>query len=77
MSSERWEDVFAVFDAALATSGGERNALLARECGGNARLRDEVESLLAANRDAQGFLSGGRFARPRHQAARRHRAPGF
>ena len=59
MISERWEDVFAVFDAALATSGGERDALLARECGGNARLRDEVESLLAANRDAQGFLSGG------------------
>ncbi len=59
MSSESWENVFAIFDAALATSGGERDALLARECGDNARLRDEVESLLAANREAQGFLSGG------------------
>ena len=59
MSADRWDDVFAIFDAALATSGGERDALLVRECGGNARLRDEVESLLAANRDAQGFLSGG------------------
>jgi eukaryotic-like serine/threonine-protein kinase len=59
MSSQSWEDVFTLFDAALATSGEERDALLARECGDNARLRDEVESLLAAHRDAQGFLSGG------------------
>ena len=59
MSSERWDDVFAIFDAALTRSGAERDALLERACGDNARLRDEVESLLAANRDAQGFLSGG------------------
>ena len=59
MISERWEDVFAVFDAAVATSGLERDALLARECGDNAGLRDKVESLLAAHQDAEGFLSGG------------------
>ena len=59
MISERWEDVFAVFDAAVATSGVERDALLARECGDNARLRGKVESLLAAHQDAEGFLSGG------------------
>lgn len=58
MTSERWEDVFVVFDAALATSGVERDQLLARECGDNARLREKVESLLAAHRDAEGFLSG-------------------
>jgi hypothetical protein len=45
--SESWEDVFAVFDAAVATSGVERDALLARECGDDAWLRGEVESLLA------------------------------
>lgn len=59
MSSQSWEDVFTLFDAALATSGEERDALLARECGDNAQLRDKVESLLAANLDAEGFLSGG------------------
>jgi eukaryotic-like serine/threonine-protein kinase len=59
MSAESWEDVFGIFDAALATSGVERDGFLARECGDNARLRDKVESLLAAHRDAEGFLSGG------------------
>ena len=59
MISEGWEDVFAVFDAAVATSGVERDALLARECGDNAWLRGKVESLLAAHQDAEGFLSGG------------------
>jgi eukaryotic-like serine/threonine-protein kinase len=58
MISENWEDVFAVFDAALSTSGVARDEFLERKCRGNARLRDEVESLLAAHRDAEGFLSG-------------------
>ena len=57
MISDRWTDVFAVFDAALATSGAARDALLARDCGDNTRLREKVESLLAAHRDAEGFLS--------------------
>ena len=57
MSPDRWNDVFAIFDAALATSGAEREALLARECGDDARLREKVESLLAAHREAEGFLS--------------------
>ena len=59
MISDSWEDVFAVFDAAVATSGEERDALLGRECGDNAWLRAKVESLLAAHQDAEGFLSGG------------------
>ena len=59
MISDNWEDVFAVFDAALSTSGVARDEFLERKCGGNARLRDKVESLLAAHRDAEGFLSGG------------------
>src|SRR5262245_56073467 len=57
MISKSWEDVFAVFDAAVAMSGAERAAFLERACGDNVRLRDEVESLLAANADAEGFLS--------------------
>ena len=57
MISDRWNDVFAIFDAALASSGAEREAVLARECGDDARLREKVESLLAAHREAEGFLS--------------------
>src|SRR5687767_9639062 len=57
MISDRWKDVFAIFDAALATSGTEREAFLGRECGPDARLREKVESLLAAHREAEGFLS--------------------
>ena len=77
MISDHWEDVFAVFDAALSTSGVERDEFLARKCGDNARLRDKVESLLAAHRDAEGFLSGGRVAPLGPPAARRHPSPGF
>ena len=58
MNSQSWEDVFTLFDAALAESGEARDALLTRECGDDSKLRAMVESLLAANADASGFLSG-------------------
>jgi eukaryotic-like serine/threonine-protein kinase len=69
MVSSRWEHVFALFDAALATSGVKRDEFLARECRDNAQLRDEVESLLAAHYDADGFLSAD-VASPRPQSRR-------
>ena len=72
MISDRWNDVFAVFDAALATSGAEREALLARECGDDPRLREKVESLLAAHREAAGFLSSAGHA-PERPSTLRHR----
>src|SRR6185312_9921482 len=55
--SGTWEDAFALFDAALTMTGGQREAFLAQECGTDVRLRTKVESLLEAHRDAQGFLS--------------------
>ena len=57
MKSGSWENVFAVFDAALTMTAVEREEFLARECGPDARLRTRVESLLEAHRDAGGFLS--------------------
>src|SRR5262249_51223191 len=51
------DGVCVLSDAALAAPAAERNELLARECRHNARLRAEVESLLAAHDDADGFLS--------------------
>ena len=59
MAADRWENVFALFDAALARPEAERGAFLSRECGDDTRLRQEVQSLLEAHGGAEGFLSGG------------------
>ena len=58
MAVDRWEHVFALFDAALARPDTERDAFLASECGDDARLREDVQALLAAHGEAEGFLSG-------------------
>ena len=58
MTSDRWEHIFTLFDAALARPEAERAAFLSDHCGEDAHLRQEVESLLAAHGDADGFLSG-------------------
>ena len=58
MTADRWEHMFALFDAALARPEADRAAFLSNECGDDAHLRQEVASLLAANGEAHGFLSG-------------------
>ena len=58
MTSDRWEHIFTIFDAALARPEAERGAFLSDQCGEDGPLRQEVESLLAAHGDADGFLSG-------------------
>src|SRR5262245_23258424 len=51
-------DVKSIFGRALEiTSPAEREAYLARACGGDARLRAEVESLLRAGQAAGGFFA--------------------
>src|SRR5450432_572188 len=60
MADDRLEHAFALFDAALARPEADRGAFLSSECGDDPRLREEVESLLAAHGDAPGFLSGHR-----------------
>ncbi len=60
MAADRLEHAFALFDAALARPEADRGAFLSSECGDDSRLREEVESLLAAHGDAHGFLSGHR-----------------
>src|SRR3954447_7256169 len=56
MTPERWAAVDAVLQAALERAPGDRNAFLARECVGDAELRREVESLLAAGAMVDDFL---------------------
>ncbi len=58
MTSDRWEHIFSLFDAALARPETERAAFLTDQCREDAHLRQEVESLLAAHDDSEGFLSG-------------------
>jgi tRNA A-37 threonylcarbamoyl transferase component Bud32 len=47
----------AIFDAALELTSSERAIYLARACGGDARLREQVEKLLRALDRAGGFLA--------------------
>ena len=57
MTPERWTEVKAVFQAALAAADGERDRAIARACAGDEALRDEVLSLLEAYDGAGSFLS--------------------
>src|SRR5687767_8326726 len=57
MTSDRWEHIFTLFDATLARPEAERAAFLSDQCGEDAYLRQEVEALLAAHGDSEGFLS--------------------
>ncbi|HKG23406.1 MAG TPA: serine/threonine-protein kinase [Blastocatellia bacterium] len=47
MNAERWKRIEALFEAALGLDPVERSALLDRECGDDASVRREVESLLS------------------------------
>jgi serine/threonine protein kinase len=56
MDAKRWGQIKEVYDRALDLRGDEREGVLAEACGGDADLRREVESLLAAHDDAGTFL---------------------
>jgi len=56
MADPRFDRVRALFEGALDLSPTDRAAFLDRECGEDKELRREVESLLAANEEADGFL---------------------
>jgi serine/threonine-protein kinase len=56
MTPERWHQIDALVDAALARPPDERAAFLAQACVSDEALRHEVESLLAASEQAQSFI---------------------
>ena len=62
MTSDRWEQIFALFDAALARPEAERAAFLTDQCREDAHLRQEVESLLAAHGDPRASFPAVRLA---------------
>ena len=51
-SKERWDALQRLFDDAVALSPAERAAYLDRECGDDAELRREIESLIDHDSDA-------------------------
>jgi len=57
MANERWQRVSELFGAALDRPAEDREAFLRASCGGDDELRREVESLVAAQERAGGFLS--------------------
>jgi eukaryotic-like serine/threonine-protein kinase len=61
---ERWRRVQAILEEAFELPPAERAGLLERACAGEPALRAEVEALLAADGEAEGFLDGppGRYA---------------
>jgi eukaryotic-like serine/threonine-protein kinase len=57
MSSDRWRQVEDLCHAALAYPAEERRPFLVKACEGDAALLREVESLIAAESIAEGFMS--------------------
>ena len=58
MDTDRWQEIEGLFHDALELAPGERPEFLARACGGDAELRGEVESLLAASGGADERIGG-------------------
>jgi eukaryotic-like serine/threonine-protein kinase len=56
MDAKRWNQIKEIYDRALDLGGEEREGLIAEACGDDDDLRREVESLLAAHKDAGTFL---------------------
>jgi hypothetical protein len=56
MTSDRWEEINRLYDAAVEVEEKERTSFLEKACGGDAELRREVESLLAYDKQAQQLL---------------------
>ena len=57
MTSERWQRVKELFEAALERGPAERAAFLTQACAGDEATLQEVESLLAAHDGDSGFMN--------------------
>lgn len=56
MTPERYQRVMAIFETGSQRSGDARAGFLAQACAGDLELRREVEAMLAADENSDGFL---------------------
>src|SRR5687767_9424904 len=61
MALRDWQHVETLFHKAIRLEGGERDAYLDEECAGDDPLRAEVESLIAALNEREGFMEEPAF----------------
>ena len=61
MTPERWRQITDIFQAATQREPAEHETFLAHACGDDDVLRSEVNSLMAAHREAVGFGSAPLF----------------
>ena len=55
MTPQRWQEITAIFHDALERDVAERDAFLEAACRHDPSLRSDVDSMLAAHRDAGSF----------------------
>jgi len=56
VNTQRWESISTLLERALDLGPADRRELYARECGGDAKLAEEVELLVEADTRSRGFL---------------------
>src|SRR5262249_30542724 len=56
MKPDRWQKIDEIFSAALQHKPEERKVFIDEACGGDEELRQEIESLLAQENDADHFI---------------------
>ncbi len=56
MKPERWEQIDKILAGALRREGSQRRTFLEEACSGDASLRQEVESLIEASKQAESFI---------------------
>ncbi len=61
MTPERWQQIEQLLQAALERAPAERAEFIESACGGDAKLREEVDSLLASEHEAKDFLESDAF----------------
>jgi eukaryotic-like serine/threonine-protein kinase len=61
MTPERYQQIKQLFQAALGIDTGERRAFLDAACAGEPMLRSELEKMLAAHEQADGFIEAPAF----------------
>ena len=73
MNPDRWQQIGHFYHAALELEPDERASFLDGACGGDDELRREVESLLRAHQQADGFIAGKVAGVVAEMAARQQR----